>query len=121
MTFPTRPDRIAERIRRYERALRKDIATFGGIDDGAGKRYLLGALYLASGDARGALKSYEWLRQVLPDDSGEPFDYLCWTLALYRSGDREAASHKLVQTMLRNIYLIPILLGLEPTRMDYWH
>ncbi len=58
---------------------------------------------------------------MLPDDSGEPFDYLCWTLALYRSGDLEAASNKLVQMMLRNIYLIPILRGLEPTRMDYWH
>lgn len=51
----------------------------------------------------------------------EPFDYLCWTLALYRAGDLEATPNKLVQTMLGNIDLIPILLGLEPTQMDYWH
>lgn len=121
MTSPTQPNKIAERIRRYERLLRKDIATIGGIDDGAGKRYLLGALYLAMGDTQGALKSYGWLRKVLPDDSGEPFDYLCWTLALLRSGDLEAASKKLVQTMLRNIYLLPVLLGLEPARMSYRH
>lgn len=53
MTLPPQPKKIVERIRRYERALLKDIATFGGIDDGAGKRYLSGALYLAIGDPTG--------------------------------------------------------------------
>lgn len=121
MDLPTDPRKIAERIRRYERALRRDLETIGSIDDGAGKRYLLGALYLALGDVQGALESYAWLQKVVPDDSGEPVDYLCWTLALYRAGDRPAASRKLVQTMLRNLYLIPALIGVAQPRLDIWH
>ena len=93
----------------------------GTIDDGAGKRYLLGVLYLLKGDPAGALKSYAWLEQALPDDGGEPLDYLCWTLALYRSGDLEAASKKLRQTMLQNLYLVPALIGEEQARLDIWH
>ena len=43
--FPTDPKRIRERIRRYERALKKELeAGYGG--DGYGKRYLLGPLYM---------------------------------------------------------------------------
>ena len=60
-------------------------------------------------------------QKVVPDDSGEPVDYLCWTLALYRAGDRPAASRKLVQTMLRNLYLIPALIGIAQPRLDIWH
>ena len=119
--FPKEPKKIAERIRHYESALRKDIKTFGSIDDGAGKRHLLGALYLMLGDVQGALKSYQWLDQALPDDMGEPLDYLCWTLALYRSGDIEAASRKLLQTMLHNLYLLPALIGVEQDRLEIWH
>ena len=46
---------------------------------------------------------------------GEPLDYLCWSLALYRAGDLEAAAKKLLQTMLRNLYLLPALLGINKT------
>ncbi len=120
MDFPTDPRKIAERIRRYERALRRDLETMGSIDDGAGKRYMLGALYLALGDVQGALESYAWLQKVVPNDSGEPVDSLCWTLALYRAGDRPAASRKLVQTMLRNLYLNPALVGIAQPRLDIW-
>ncbi len=119
--FPKEPKRIAERIRHYENALRKDVRTFGGIEDGAGKRYLLGVLYLMLGDVKGALQSYKWLEQALPDDTGDPLDYLCWTLALYRSGDFEAASKKLLQTMLQNLYLLPTLIGADQDRLDIWH
>ena len=57
--FPKRQKTIAERIQRYERALRRDKRIHGAIDDGAGNRYLLGALYLMLGDTKGALKSYK--------------------------------------------------------------
>ncbi len=119
--FPKDPKKIAERIRRYEGALRKEFKRHGAIDDGAGSRYLLGALYLKLGDVSGALKSYEWLEKVNPDDVGEPFDTLCWTLTLYRSGDIEAASRKLLRTMLQNLYLLPALFGEEQERLDIWH
>ncbi len=38
--FPTDPKRIRERIRRYERALRRELE-IGEGRDGYGKRYLL--------------------------------------------------------------------------------
>lgn len=119
--FPKRPKTIADRIKRYERALRNDLRIHGGVDDGAGNRYILGVYYLMLGDTKGALKSYKWLQKVIPDDSGEPFDYLCWTLALYRSGDMEAAAAKLRQTMVRNLYLIPALIGEEPDIPEIRH
>ena len=119
--LPKDPKKIAERIRNYESALHKEFKRYGAIDDSAGSRYLLGALYLKLGDVSGALKSYKWLEKVNPDDSGEPFDTLCWTLTLYRSGDIEAASRKLLQTMQQNLYLLPALFGEEQERLDIWH
>lgn len=109
------------RIQRYEKALKTEIKRFGFMNDGAGKRYLLGALYLKLGDVKGALRSYKWLAEALPDDSGEPFDLLCWSLALYLGGDPEAGTRKLLQTMLSNLYLLPALLGIEQNQLDIWH
>jgi hypothetical protein len=119
--FPKEPKKIRGRIRRYERELRKEREKFGFIDDSSGKRYLLGPLYMILGDTVGALQSFEWFEKTFPDDIGEPFQYLCWTLALYRSGDLEAAAQKLRQTMLSNLYLIPYLMGLEQEELDIWH
>ena len=119
--FPKEPQKIRERIRRYERELRKEYEMFGFINDGSGKRYLLGPLYMILGDTVGAIRSFEWFEKTFPDDVGEPFLYLCWTLALYRSGDLEAAAQKLRQTMLSNLYLIPHLLGSEQEKLDIWH
>ena len=119
--FPKEPKKIAERIRRYERELRKEYGKFGFISDDFGKRYLLGPLYMMLGDLAGAVKSFEWFEQTFPDDVGEPFHHLCWTLALYRSGNIAGAPQKLLQTMLSNLYLIPYLLGLEQDKLDIWH
>ena len=119
--FPKDPKKIKERIRRYERALAGEIRTLGALDDGAGKRYLLGPLYLLLGDLPGAIQSFAWFEQSCPDDTGEPFQYLCWSLALYRSGKLDAASKKLRQTMLMNLYLLPRLLGLKQERLNIWH
>lgn len=119
--FPKDPKKIRERIKRYERALQGELKTFGGIDDGAGKRYLLGPLYMLLGDIPGAVKSFAWFEKTCPNDMGEPFQYLCWNLALYRSGKLEAASKKLRQTMLMNLYLLPQLLGLKQERLNIWH
>ena len=119
--FPQEPKKIRARIRRYERALRKEGDKFGYISDGYGKRYLLGPLYLLMGDVEGAVKSFEWFEQTFPDDVGEPVHFLCWTLALYHFGETAAASHRLLQTMLSNLYLIPHLLGREQDELDIWH
>jgi tetratricopeptide (TPR) repeat protein len=119
--FPQDPKKIRARIRRYERALRQEQECYGFINDGAGKRYLLGPLYLLMGDTAGALRSLAWFAQTFPDDCGDPLQYLCWTLALYRAGDLEQAAAKLRQTMLSNLYLLPRLLGLPQDHIDLWY
>ena len=118
--FPTDPRRIRDRIRRYERALKRELDT-GYRRDGHGKRYLLGPLYMLLGDVDGALASFDWYVEAYPDDGGEPYQYLTWALALFRGGRRPEAVHKLYQTMLKNVYLVPFVLGHEPRRLDIWH
>ncbi len=109
--FPTDPKKISERIRRYERTLEKERQKHGFYRDGYGKRLLLGPLYLLLGNNDDTLRHYQWYQQEFPDQSAEPFQYFCWTIALYRHGDTEAAANKLIQTMLSNLYLIPYILG----------
>ena len=90
--FPTDPKRIRERIRRYERALKRELEVgYGG--DGYGKRYLLGPLYMLMGDVEGALASFDWYEDTYPGDGGDPYQYLTWTLALFRGGRRQEASY----------------------------
>jgi tetratricopeptide (TPR) repeat protein len=119
--FPQDPGKIRARIRSYERKLKKEQEEFGLISDGYGKRYLLGSLYMLLGDEEGALKHYAWFEETFPDDSGDPMHLLCWTLALYRSGDLDAAAGKLRRLMLSNLYIIPHLLGIEQAELDIWH
>ncbi len=119
--FPDSPQKIKARIRSYERKLQKELAEHGFINDGYGKRYLLGPLHMLIGDNEGALQSYAWFETEFPDDIGEPMQYLCWTLALYRAGDLETAARKLRQTMFSNLYLIPRLLGQDQETLDIWH
>jgi hypothetical protein len=119
--FPQDPTKIRARIRRSERALRREQASYGFLNDGGGKRYLLGPLYLLLGDTADALQSFAWFAQTFPDDGGDPAQYLCWILALYRAGDLKQAAAKLRQTMLANLYLQPRLLGLAQDPLDMWH
>jgi hypothetical protein len=119
--FPDEPKKIKARIARYERALRKEQKQYGHIDDGYGKRYLLGPLYMLLGDEKGAVRSFEWFEQTFPDDMGDPIQYLCWALALYHTGDTAKATRKLQETMLSNLYLIPHLLGEDQDELDIWH
>ncbi|HJN16314.1 MAG TPA: hypothetical protein QGH10_12505 [Armatimonadota bacterium] len=119
--LPQNPRKIRERLRRYERKLREEKRTYGFHRDGAGKRYLVGPLYLLLGDVDGAFKAFRLFETEFPDDSGEPGHCLCWALALYRSGDLEPATRKLRETMLQNPYVVPHLLGLEVRELDIWH
>ena len=119
--LPKEPSKIRARIRRYQRKFREERLRRGAIHDGAGKRHLIGPLFLLMDDLEGALDSFRWFEEEFPDDCGEPGQYLCWTLALYRSGNERAAAHKLRQTMLMNLYLIPRLLGQKEETIDMWH
>ena len=113
--------KIKAKIRRYELSLRNEQAEHGFISDGYGKRYLLGPMYMQLGNIAGATESFEWFQQTFPDDAGEPFQYLCWALVLFRVGKLDAAKKKLVQTMLMNLYLVPHLLNIEISRLEIWH
>jgi hypothetical protein len=101
--FPKDPTKIRARIRRYERALRKEHEETGYYSDGYGKRYWLGPLYLLMDDLEGALQSFAWYEETFLDDIGHPMQFLCWTLALCRSGQLEPAKQKLRQTMLSKL------------------
>lgn len=51
--IPKDNKKIKAQIHRYERALKKELDEYGCYDDGAGKRYMLGPLYLILGDVAG--------------------------------------------------------------------
>ena len=118
--YPKTPKAIRERIRRYERALKKELQTgYGG--DGYGKRYLLGPFYMLLGDVDGALASFDWYEKAYPDDVGDPYQYLTWALGLYKGEQKQEAFNKLYSTMLENLYLVPLVLQQTPQPLDIWH
>ena len=118
---PPERRKLHTRLRGCEAALRRERETFGAYRDGAGRRYLLGPLHLVLDDLDGAAEAFRWFAREFPDDCGEPGHFLCWTLALARTGDEVGAAKKLRQTMLSNLYVIPHLLGHEVARLDLWH
>ena len=74
--FPTDPKKIKQRIRRYERSLRKDDS-MRGLRDGYGKRFLLGPLYLMLGNVQDTLDHYEWYQNKYPCYSSRHLGLLC--------------------------------------------
>ena len=112
------PKSIRARIRRYERKLQQERRELGCYHDGAGKRYFIGPLYLLMGDLAGAVRSFQWFDQEFPDDSDDPGQYLCWTLALYRAERLQEAVTKLRETMLQHRFLLPRLLGKNVDGLD---
>ncbi len=113
--------KIRSRLRNYEAKLRREKATYGTYNDGAGKRYQIGPLHLLLGDLDGAAEAFRWFTREFADDHGEPGHSLCWTLTLLRAGDELGAAKKLRRTMLSNLYLIPRLLGQDIAPLDIWH
>ena len=116
--LPTDPKNIKQRIRRYERSLRKD--PIHGPGDGYGKRYLLGPLYLMLGNVQDTLDHYAWYQNTYPNDCGYALNFLCWAITLFRHGDMEKAEKKLIKTMLSNIWLVPFLLGHKIPSLESW-
>jgi hypothetical protein len=112
---------IRSRALRLRRALVNEAKEHGGIDDGAGKRYMIGPLFVQCGDLDAALAHYSWFEESCPDDTGEPIHVLFWALALFRAGDTARATDKLLETMIRNIYLLPSLIGQPVEAEAIWH
>jgi hypothetical protein len=115
------PKKHRERAARLKRALLAEKRKFGGIDDGYGKRYLIGPLYVLAGALDEALAFYKWYARNCPDDSGDPLHYLFWSLALYRTGAVDRAADKLLETVIQNVYLLPALVGLAAPTQELWH
>ena len=119
--FPKDKKKIIERINRYEKSLKAEKRKFGSFNDGYGKRYLLGPLYLLADNVDGAIKHYKWFEENFDNDSGEPIHRLCWVLAYYRSRNAEKARKALMRVMLINLYIIPKLIGLEQKKIKGWY
>lgn len=113
--------RFRDRANRLSRALLSEKRRSGYLSDGSGRRYRIGPLYALAGDLVRALEHYEWFEKHCSGDVGEPFHYLWWALTLYRVGDRENANARLLETMVRNLYLLPHLVGSRLARQDMWH
>jgi len=117
--IPDTEKKLRSRISSYKSALTKEKRTFGHINDGDGKRYLLFPLYFVLGDMRRAAQYFDWYATEF-DDVGEPIQKLCWALCLHRLG-REEARYRLADLMLTNLYLIPHVLGRKVEQLDIWH
>lgn len=116
-----RQKKFSERATRLKRALANEQRKYRHIEHGAGKRYLIGPFYVLAGELKKALEHYDWYEKHCSDDVGEPIHYLFWALALFRTGETPKANAKLLETMLQNVYLLPILLGSRPDSYDIWH
>jgi hypothetical protein len=112
--------KIKATIARYRRLLNKEWKEHHFISDGAGKRFMIGPLYLRIDDTKGAMAHYKWFEKMFDDDSGEPFHRMGWALTLHRHGDDPGAERMLLIAMLKNLYLFPILFGEDPVVVEGW-
>lgn len=106
---------------RLKRALLNEKRRFGQIDDGYGKRFLIGPLYFIAGETEKALDFYRWYEQEFPGEAGDPVHCLFWALSLHKTGEIKKANAQLLETMVQNVYLLPALLGSPPASYDIWH
>ena len=113
MKIPKKIETIKSHIERFEKQLQYEKRKFGGYDDSAGIRYFIGPYYMIAGDVEGALKHFKWFDRVFSDDGGEPGQYLCWTLAIYKSGDLKKAYIKFLQTLFMNPFVITRIVGIN--------
>jgi hypothetical protein len=120
-SFPETERKLRSRISSYKSALNKEKKSYGYINDGSGKRYLLFCLYFVLDDLKKSEDYFEWYGKEFSDDVGEPIQKLCWALSLYRMGKTGVAKYKLAELMLSNLYLIPHIIGQEVQEYDIWH
>jgi hypothetical protein len=121
MDFPDTEKKLRSRISSYKSALNKEKKTFGHINDGAGKRYLLFALFFVLNDLKKSEQYFQWYTKEFDDDVGEPVQKLCWAISLYRMDRLDEARYRLADLMLTNLYMIPRLLGENIKKYDIWH
>jgi hypothetical protein len=121
MDFPDTEKKLRSRISSYKSGLNKEKKRFGYINDGAGKRYLLFALFFILNDLKKSEQYFQWYAKEFDDDVGEPIQKLCWAISLYRMDRLDEARYRLADLMLTNLYMIPRLLGENIKKHDIWH
>ncbi len=119
--IPDTEKKLRARISSYKSAMNKEKRSFGYINDGGGKRYLLFPLYFVLGDMKRASEYFDWYTTEFEDDVGEPVQKLCWALCLHRLERNEEARRRLADLMLCNLYMIPHVLGRPVESLDIWH
>lgn len=121
ISFPDTEKKLKNRISNYRSALNKEKKEYDSINDRAGKRYSLFALYFVLNDLKKSEKYFEWYKEEFYHDVGEPIQKLCWALSLYRMDKIDDARYVLADLMLLNLYVIPRLLGQDIKKYDIWH
>lgn len=120
MDFPDTEKKLRSRISSYKSALNKEKKRFGHINDGAGKRYLLFALFFVLNDLKKSEQYFQWYAKEFADDIGEPVQKLCWAISSYRMDRLDEARYRLADLMLTNLYIIPKLLGENIKKYYIW-
>jgi len=118
---PNEEKKLKTKISSYKSALTREKKTYGSINDGAGKRYVLFSLYFQLNDLKKSEEYFKWYEKEFEDDSGEPVQKLCWAVSLYRMGNLDQAEYRLADLMLSNLYVIPKILGRDIKEYDIWH
>ncbi len=112
---------ITERISRLIQSVDKEPNEWPKVFPTNDIRYKIGPLYLRIKDTEGAINHFLCFEALYPQDNGEPFHCMAWTLALYRKGALKEAENMFLKTVLQNEYLFPILIGDNPGLRDGWH
>ena len=102
---------LRSRVVRYRASLTEEKRRYGGIDDGAGTRYVIFWLLFLLNDPAESKKYIRWYKKEFAGDIGEPIQKLCLALMQYRMGDIPEANYTLADLMLANQYFIPALTG----------
>ncbi len=121
INFPDTEKKLRSKVSSYKSALNKEKKSYGYINDGSGKRYLLFYLYFVLNDLKKSEEYFDWYRKEFSDDVGEPIQKMCWALSLFRMGKTDPAKYMLAELMLSNLYLIPNIIGQEIKEYDIWH
>lgn len=118
--IPTTDKALRSRVSSYKSALKREKRDRGCINDGSGKRYILFYLYFILDDLKRSDDYFKWYHDEFPDDVGEPIQKLCWAITLYRMGEEGAATYRLADLMISNLYIIPRLLGRTVQEYPIW-
>lgn len=112
---------IQKKIAKYRDYLNKEKAIYGGYDDSKGLRYQIPPLYMKIMDLAGGNRYYNWFWKNFEDDSGEAILFLTWTALFFHRGEEKKAYTNLKKMVHKNIYLIPLILGIKFKKEKIWH